>query len=285
MADFRISKFSSLSFFHNWKASFQMDETYIQKFSTSDQIRIQYSIPPWASFSVNLVSNSDNTNTSIIALFVGGEDEEGVTWNIYEALLPMLDIGHYTLEIRSFGRVSDKSCFCILPDEELENTVLITYTHRRNEYDAIFVNEEGEPTFFQWRVEGGFIPFESTFLVDNEFFRDQRASITQLSAFPYKTQTLTLGSELGVPVWSAEKLNLVFSLSTVLVDNNIYVRSEGSTPEGSEILAYYPLYIYKMDLEQDENYSEIIGIPKIRVLGTEQRNILGTEDTKGLVIN
>lgn len=285
MAEFRISKFSSLSFFHNWKTSFQMDETYIQKFSTSDQIRVQYSIPTWGSFSVVLISHFKNETTSITPELAGSINQDDIKWNIYEVVLPLLEVGRYSLELRSYGKLADKSSFCVLPDEELENTVLITYTHRRNEYDAIFISEENEPLFFQWRVEGGFIPFESSFLVDNEFFRDQRASITQLSAFPYKSQTLTLGAELGVPVWCAEKLNLIFSLSNIWVNNDSYVRSEGSTPQGSEILAYYPLYVYKMDLEKNENYSEIQNIPKIKLLGTEQLNILGTEELEGIIIN
>lgn len=284
MAEFKISKFSSLSFFHNWKASFQIDESYVQKFSASDQIRIQYSVPTWGSFTVVLVSHSGSSESTQTPVLVGVEDNEGAILNVYEVLLPTLEIGGYTLEIRSFGKLADRSYFCILPDEELESTVLITYGHRRNEYDAIFVNEAGDMTFFQWRVEGGFIPFETTFSVDNEFFRDQRSALTQLSAFPYKSQTLTLGAELGVPVWCAEKLNLVFSLSVIYVDTLVYVRSEGSTPQLTEIQAFYPLYVYKMDLEQNENYSEIQGIPKIPILGTENLNALVTEDLKGLVI-
>lgn len=285
MAEFKISKFSSLSFYHNWKASFQMNEQYIQRFSTSDEIRIQYTVPSWGSFTVILVSHANNSISSITPVLVDTVNTEGVITYTYEVLLPVLEIGRYTLEIRSFGRLADRSCFCILPDEELENTVLFTYTHRRNEYDAVFVDDNEEFTFFQWRVEGGFIPFESSFLVDSEFFRDQRASITQLSAFPYKTQTLTLGAELGVPVWCAEKVNLVLSLSTILVNDTAYVRSEGATPQLTELLPFYPLYVYKIDLEENENYSETQGIPKIKVLGTEQRNILGTESIKGIEIN
>lgn len=282
MAEFKISKFSSLSFFHNWKTSFQVDEIYIQKFSTSDKIRIQYSAPSWANFSVLLFSLFDNTNTLIESELIGESIYDNIIWNTYNVELPSLEIGQYYIEIKSFTESVDRSFFCVLPDENLSNTTLITYMHRRNEYDTIFIKDE-EPIIFQWRVEGGFIPFESSFLVDSEFFRDQRASITQLSAFPYKTQTLTIGAELGVPIWCGEKINLIFSLSNVFIDNISYVRSEGSTPEITEIMPLYPLYIFKIDLENNENYSETLPMPKVKILGTEYNDILGTEKLEGII--
>ncbi|WP_035332114.1 hypothetical protein, partial [Dysgonomonas capnocytophagoides] len=85
--------------------------------------------------------------------------------------------------------------------------------------------------------------------------------------------------------WAAEKLNLIFSLSDIWVDEESYVRSEGSTPQVTKIQYMYPLYVYKIEVEQSDFYNEIVGIPRLKILGAESLAVLLTENSNGLIIN
>lgn len=108
-----------------------------------------------------------------------------------------------------------------------EGTVRITYNHRRDEFDTVFSPER----MFDFRVEGCFLPSESSFAVDSEGFRDQSDRYKQLSALPYRKDIFSVGGGFGVPNWVADKLNYIFSTSFVLIDEMKYSRSESAVPE------------------------------------------------------
>jgi hypothetical protein len=133
--------------------------------------------------------------------------------------------------------------FCITDD--LEGTVLISYTHRKNDFDTIFQDRR-----FNFRIEGGIYPGDKTQTVENEVFRDQRFNPNQIAAIPYEVQVLTIGSSTGVPQWVGKKINNIFSLSDVEVDGIKSVRNESSNPEIISTGIKWPLYVHKISIEQ-----------------------------------
>lgn len=285
MATFKISKYSSLSFYHNWRTPFEIDQCYIQKFATTDSIRVQYTESSSISLTIKLKNLTTGDVTDITPSVINNYEQDGIAYTVSEVLLSGLSVGHYSFEFYRYNDLVDRSVFCVQDIDDLEKTILISYTNREDNYDAIFT--EGEDSFkvFEWRIEGILMPSETTFFVDNEYFRDQRAITKQLYANPYKKDTLTIGDGFGVPVWAAEKLNLIFSLSDIWVDGESYVRSEGSTPQVTKIQYMYPLYVYKIEVEQSDFYNEIVGLPILKILGTESLAVLLTENSNGLIIN
>lgn len=146
--------------------------------------------------------------------------------------------------------------FKVLDESELIDTILFSYTSDNNEFDANFVNNDLTRNAFQFRIEGGFLSNSYEENVENEEFRTYRNEEVQLSALPFTIKTLTIGNNTGVPFWVAEKINYIFSLSDVMVNNTYHVRSGNSTPEQTELQPKNPLFIYKIDVEESIiNYS------------------------------
>jgi hypothetical protein len=124
---------------------------------------------------------------------------------------------------------------------------LISYTHRRNEYDTEFSQR-----VFNFRIEGGIYPGDKTQALDNEVFRDQRFAPHQIVAETYEVSVLTVGTKKGVPQWVGRKINDIFKLSDVRVDGVRTVRNESSVPELVQLGVYYPLYVFKLNVEQPD---------------------------------
>ena len=207
------SKFSSLSLVkkEQWKAPFDRNVCYVQKFAMDEEIRIQ------------LVSDTD-------VLTFGYTDEQGVDTpvnartlysedgkTLYEIVFSVDTPGEYTFHIdRSIfydpatfhesgyaaicGNIYTAR-FAVKPCCELNNTILLSYTHRRNEYDTQFISENGDKKRFNFRIEGGFYPGDKTQALDNEVFRDQRFTAYQTAAETYEVSVLTVGTKKGVPQW------------------------------------------------------------------------------------
>lgn len=284
MSQIKISKYSSLNFSHDWKRSFERDEPYIQKFAPTDNIVVQYSVPSNRNMTVTLTDGNGQQST-INQISKGSyTDYAGFVRNVFEFYISGRDTGNYRLEIKQKEETTAYTDFCIVPYECLDNTVLLSYVNRINDFDVIFTENESDFTEFDFRVEGGFLPSETSFLVESNDFRDQRHSLTQLSALPYKKETLTIGNNKGVPIWAGEKINLLFSVSTIKINGMEYVRSEGSTPQINVIAERYPKYIFKIELERYDNYNSGFDLPNFKVLGTITGNILGTVSNKAIHI-
>jgi hypothetical protein len=121
-----------------------------------------------------------------------------------------------------------------------------------------------ESVYFDFRTEGGFLPSERTFAAESGDFRDQRYTPTQLSSRPYQKKTLSIGTRHGVPYWTGKKINQIFSCSFVEVNDTEHVRSENSEPEVIPVADLYPLMVYKIELEEKENYKTVMKYLKIQ---------------------
>lgn len=247
MAEIYISEFSSLNFRHDWAYGFQMPAHYLQQFLPSDIIRVQAAVPLAGTFrpEFRIVDLADGTSFAPqIRQYSSG------TYLVCD-ITPgrVLEAGSYRFEITDGNRVIHYSEFGVC--DSLPGTVLLTATHYRNEFDAIF--QDGQ--VFGLRMAAFFPQSENQFPAETEDFRDQRYSIRQLSSTPYETLTLAIGGQEGVPNWVARKINMYFSLSDTWVDGAKYSRSDGSTPQIEVINALYPMFRYKMTVEKENTFS------------------------------
>lgn len=237
----RISDFSTLNFRTDWKGRTNTDSEYIPRLLPTDKVLVQFEtdIDTYNKMTVLHVRLDDGWATALTPsiLHLGGNSivaQVGITSTMQTGLnsVRFRDDKDNTLA---------ESLFCVAG--ELEDSVLLTYTNYRNDWGTYFE----EP--FSFRVEGIFLPGETSFEVSTEDFRDQRYGLTQLSALPYEKQTLTVGTPYGVPNWVGRKLNLIFSCSDVAIDGVNYVRSEGAAPKMTVLQQDSPLFVWKMEVE------------------------------------
>jgi hypothetical protein len=253
------SKFSSLCLVkkEQWKAPHDRDVCYIQKFATGEEIRIQFTSPVTGFRAGYMDRNGNDTAVDVDLLYTDAGR------HLFECVFSVDVKGEYTFYVTgsSFfdpstfaGSGYTEVCgnvyaarFSVKPPDELHDTVLISYTHRRNEYDTEFTQRA-----FNFRVEGGIYPGDKTQALDNEVFRDQRFTAHQIAAETYEVSVLTIGTNRGVPQWVGNKINSIFKLSDVFVDGVKTVRNESSVPELIQMGTYYPLYVFKLKVEQSD---------------------------------
>lgn len=267
------SKFSSLYLGRKeeWKAPFDQDVCYIQKYAVGEEMRIQFTgyTPGFTAKYTDKNGFSTPVNVELLHTYEGDENKY-----LYEIILSVRIEGVYELTLTN-GSESAYSCFAIASIDKLNNTVLITYTHYRDEYDTIFVGDAGEKKYFNLRIEGGIYPGDKKQEVSNEMFRDQYYAPHQLSAQSYEVSVLTVGTKKGVPQWVGNRVNNIFKLSEILIDGIETTRNDSSTPELIQVASYYPLYVFKMNIEQTDE--ERVYMDRL-VLGSEKRLIMSTEN-------
>ena len=242
----QVSRYSSINFDNDWKLRFQIQADYCQKFATTDKPRVQY------------VLSADSLLKPFIEVNGVVTQQESLTLNqtddfiVKEVVLNLASI-QPGAEVLLFFAENDSSVHelesLFLVTDETDDTVLIEYTNRRNEFDTIFSTN----SLFQFRVEGAFLPQDYTFESQSENFRDQRHVAKTLSGYPIEKKTLSLGGGFGVPRWVASLINNIFSLSNVYVDGDRMVRDEGGSVEMTLLHNDYPLYIYKITLEKSDD--------------------------------
>lgn len=242
-----ISEFSSLNFRKDWKLSFQQNVDYIPKFLPTDNIQVQYVVKDFTlnPYLKNICTGEVKQLSPVLLLENESEKCYQLTIN-NSSISSDTEFNLYFASDQDGEKIKDAN-FCVCT--ELPDTILLEYTNRKNVYETIF---DGIDRFL-FRVEGAFLPQEISFENNTEEFRDQRYVSKILSSTAFEKKTLTLGGGMGVPNWVARKINLIFSLSSVHVEGNPMVRSEGGAVELTEIGKYYPLYIYKIVLEDGED--------------------------------
>lgn len=249
MSIITVSDLSSLNFRKDWKQPFQQEVPYIQRFLRTDVLQIQYTLSQADIIKPYLKNNNTGEIQEIETKII---DAVHNTYNITIGPVFILEDTRFTLYFAASKEdpcVLDSDFFMCLGN--LEGTILFRYTNRQNNFDTVFE----EQNLFTFRVDGCFLPQETTFENESENFRDQRYVSRLLSCHIYEIKTLSVGGGGGVPNWVARKLNMIFSLGEVLVDNTSMVRSEGASPELTLLHNDYPLYLYKINLE--ESYSDL----------------------------
>lgn len=275
----KISELSSLNFRHDWRLHFQSPEPYIQTLLPTDHVCIQYSTIGLYTgrLGIYLTDEYGNDIQALSEYIIGSSGEVAI--HMVNWPQTRLSPGAYMVQFRmaQYNRVMAYATFRIV--DELEDSVLFTYTNYRDDFGTVFEDIE-----IDFRVEAVWLPSEASFMVNAESFRDQNGYVHQLSANPYETRVLTLGGGVnacGVPNWVARKVNNILSCSSVFIDGAQYVRSEGATPERTDIAADYPLFLYKITLEPQETYF-MKPLPEAWLLTTEDGRLVVTEDGKAI---
>ena len=242
---FFISDFSSLNFDDSWKQPYQAPKEYVQKFVVGDNIKLQFARKKDSNVTVTLYLT--NLKTSVESIVSYTDIDTSTDWIISEATFQSGQAAEYSLKVVAsapdIGEYTGVSRFCVLSDNE--GLILLTYTNRRNAFNTVFT--EGS---FDFRCEGSLLPSGAEFNADTEGFRDQNGSFTQLYSLPYRVDTLSIGGGFGVPNWVGEKINNIFSLTSVKLDGEEYVRSEQSIPEITTLGNDHPLYVYNLKIEK-----------------------------------
>lgn len=266
----RVSRFSSINFDEDWKLPFQIQECYLQKFKPSDQPRVQYSLETASALKPFMDINGavSEINTSEVVVI-----EDTTIREFVINLGSVVSRTNVEIFFAESAQGSRELSAIIDVDPDVENTVLIEYTNRRNDFDTVF----NPANKFSFRVEGCFLPQEVSFDSETESFRDQRHKSKLLSGFPVEKRTLSIGGGFGVPNWAARLINGIFCLSNVEVDGERMIRVDGGV-ELSMIHNDYPLYIYKIELEhtEDEEVSDILSL--LRVVDSKKKVARSTGD-------
>lgn len=252
-------------FFDPIKDKFSRDIDYIQKFHTSDSILIQVFSDNGETVSGTLhdLVNLTSTNISFIEYDVNDSTK------MYYCSLPLSDWKESTYDITIIFNIQEevyKSQTCepfmvcsSIPFAFGGYTTRIDISHKDNNsaFDNIFwINDEQQ--VFSIRLEAGFKPSGVSMKVSNEQFRNQFQEIEELYAIPYKTMTLQCGDASGLPYWYAEFINKALCLSQFNIGGIGYVRSEGSTPELSQVLEDSQMFHFSINLEP--RFNDVSGI-------------------------
>ena len=148
--------------------------------------------------------------------------------------------------------LADSISYCLNPYDDRRLKIL-TYTHYENDYNAVFIFGSNINTF-SMAIECGFIPNDFQTKTQIEDFEQQDMMNSLVSARPYCIEPITFGTSKGIPNWLAHKLNIIFLLSNVKIEEEIVVRASGSEMELVE-RTNNGLGVYKLNLQSfEDNY-------------------------------
>lgn len=165
--------------------------------------------------------------------------------------------GYYTITI---GDKTSNVYYVTDVDEELEDTVVLTYSSRdnKNRTDVAFYIGSTN-LFFSWRVPGGFKDDNVMFAVENEQFLGQDLDIYETYSHEATIFTLTVGHNDGVPTWYGELLNRILTCTFFYVDGVRYVRNGSSVPERQSLMEGLRLYVFNQQLRQVKHGGDWLG--------------------------
>jgi len=255
--------------------SFEEDRIYLQKWiNYVDTLKFQVQILDgyWGLFEYKLL----DSNFNVVETYRGGELGTLNGFDVWGPLETELilehDPGVYYIELTVNTTLSDNT-YISEPFElvsSLPESLLIEYSHNRNEYDMAFY-PDGELTSkltFQIRVEGGvmsdgFLPGSK-----DSFFVDQDRRVVMLDSTPYNVYKFTFGPVSGIPNWMANKINRILSLQEVSINSLQYVKNDGAKLESIRE-KNYPLAGWQIELvkvESEDSFVEDEAVPGFEII-------------------
>lgn len=224
-----LSPFSPI-FFQPRKGRNGIPSYYVQTFAPTDKIQLQL-----------IGVSGDTPPTTKVFNYCTGSELYTIEWSswdmngtdlLYFSTIHGLSNGYYYIVMEGVGisepfKVTDY-------EPELNQTTLIQYAMKDNRQrdDAVFL-VDNMPTFFDFRVPGGFKDGGWQFGVENEQFVTDDANIVELFGMESVAKTFTMGEGDGVPIWFGELLNRLLTCTYVYFDGVRYARKEGNVPEVS----------------------------------------------------
>ena len=238
---------------------FENQSLYLQKFSATDTIKIQFLLLKNKYFDQYIRIYDSNGNKianygpvlkgeygSLYDVFSTEESfYEFSADNIYYVVLKVLTIANVETGLYT-NFVSEP--FIIIP--ETANTLNITYTHDANRFDVAFFPNPSLlelQEIFQLRIEGG-VPSDGFSPESKDtFYIDQPNDTVMLNSIPFNTYKFLFGGAPGIPNWLANKLNMILSLSNVSINGRRYVKADGAKLEPIRE-KYYPFAAWQIEL-------------------------------------
>jgi hypothetical protein len=134
----------------------------------------------------------------------------------------------------------------------VDNTIVIRCLNNENEFDYLFIDKNGNSTGeILIRVEGGFKSEGYKFADHLQMTLNLLNKPIIIQSIPPNIHRLTIGDDFGVPNWIIDKLNRMFSCSTVKIDGVKYCRNESAKFEKVNLNRDYYSGVWVIDLVQD----------------------------------
>ncbi len=137
----------------------------------------------------------------------------------------------------------------IVLSENIENTLLLEYSHPSFREDMIF------ETGIQPKMR---IPATLKFkgpASKNTLFEDTPLNQTLVKSVNYRTWTLVIGGTEGIPDYLADKLDRILGCRTLLIDGVGYTKADASIEPNA--IDEYPLRGWRIDLRPANNRASI----------------------------
>lgn len=271
--------------FHEQLRSFEQPAKYYQKWQQNDVIKIQVKSTVGQP-EITIYNHEQKIVIAPLLMTLVPTSIIGQPWNIYEITLSIgtiklgdpLDEGYYWF--RMLAGVGEDQAQAISEGiwikEKHEDTVLAEYSHNENDFDTIW--ETGYAP--SMRIPGVLLPMEMNFKRATSSYDDQIKNHKKLSSVPYRNIKFIITDDngLGVPPWIADKLNFIFSCSSVKLDGKNYVADEGAELEKQRI-AGYPKGAWTIDLREGTAYSKRVngggGVGNITIVYNIRTNMFG----------
>lgn len=221
---------------------------YLQRFATADVIVLQAICDDATAVSftaTDMVSGATTSFTSTQAQLFDGSYAN-------TAEVSGLPEGIYTVTLSSGGSSYTSNEFEVC-DDNLDETILIDYTHTGADGIRFGHYFDGGNIILHLRLQGGFKPGGYQPQVEVSTYRTQMQELRVLYSQPFAKYQLTVGTANGVPVETVELLNEILSLDTVTIGGLHYVRSDGEVPQKSQSMTASQLFHVTCTLERQES--------------------------------
>ncbi|MCC8176364.1 MAG: hypothetical protein LIO91_08035 [Bacteroidales bacterium] len=246
-----ISPFTPL--FWEIPASDGIPSRYTQVFAATDTILLEFIgeadppvVYPVSLDGANLQALELNSWEMADGLWLHFAEMRGLSDGSYQIYSPTLQARSQTFRVTS-------------DPAELANTVLLQYSMKdnRDRRDGVFLIA-GMRKFFDFRVPGGFKASGWTFTVESEQFTTPQADIVSLYALDSVSKKLTIGSQIGVPIWFGEMLNRALCCHYFYVDGTRYSRKDATAPEIAQPQEGLDSFILTQQLQKVANLNPAI---------------------------
>lgn len=261
-------------FFVNSISDFEQPESYCQLFQQTDsiitQVRLLKSFV--SSYKMEIVNEYlavvQTASSSVIY-------DDGTYLYVQFAVVPSTLNGYY------FGKLSFEFTDATITRGDVyyseplnirathENTILIGYRHKTNDFGVIFQRKligitparriattPQSTALFYLRVHGGVWEADKGTASDDVMYINDSHDVTLLHSVPYNLQVLKFGDARGVPVWLYDKIVRAWACTYVQVDGQYYTKNEGATVE-KEAVERYPMVTGSLEILPAENdYSD-----------------------------
>ena len=317
----RISEFSSLVFNDE---SYKFDQNYgiMQVFGQDDPVKVCVAIDPLAGDKwdddVQVLFIVKNLATDSYSEYVYGDIgtitfPNAPSYCVVDVMAMLkdnwLDVdklapGKYSLTIRrkvsgeeEYKELSAEFMVCDEESECLKDTLLLTYSNKRNVFDTIFRKATGKTTdfggnswiykdyeniYYGFRFKGSIVHRDTEFGLDSEIFEDQFSYSRLLSGFKKDKFSLVAGDNWGVTNGMGRLFRNALSCSDTFLDGERISLADGEI-EREEIGDTYPMFRFVAKISKEHDmFSKAETIWNVTLLGlnnSEEVLALNEEDT------